>query len=208
MTGNRWAMVVAVMIVVVTAALMVVDAVDDAVRRWWAEHAFTTSIVGGLLVLAVTLLVVNQVLNIRDLRSRAQATAAQAAILLNQARRTADAVDVADQGDSERDAASDETRTYMTMVLIGAPVLINASVPRAFLEQAQWLGVLFSRALNPAVGQSNPSEISGAFEKLRAVASPLLRELSHSARRAVGASEAAVGDTPIEPAPPTGDHET
>jgi hypothetical protein len=169
--------------------LVVTDVLYEPLRRWWTDHAFTTSIVGGLLVLAVTVLVVDQTLRVRESRSRAQATAAQAAILLNQAGRTSAAVLAATGSDSSRDAASDEARSYMTMVLIAAPVLIDDPVPRAFLEQAQWLGVLFSRALNVTDREPDTSAVSEAFEVLRATAAPLLSMLSHSERQAVGANE-------------------
>jgi phage gp46-like protein len=181
---------IAIGIVLVTALLVALDLVSGPTRRWWADHAFTTSIVGGLLVLAVTVLVVDQTLRSREIHSRAQATAAQAAILLNQATRTASAIATISDA-SSRDAASDEARTYMTMVLIGAPILINEPAPRAVLEQSQWLGVLFSRALNAGDGRPDPSSITEALEVLRTTAAPLVRLLSHSERQAVGASDPA-----------------
>jgi hypothetical protein len=44
-------------------------------------------------------------------------------------------------GSGDRDTASDEFRTYMIMLLVGAPVLIEATVSRNFLEQAQSLTI-------------------------------------------------------------------
>lgn len=189
MTTNRWGLGIAIGIVLVAAALVATDLLSEPTRRWWTDHAFTTSIVGGLLVLAVTVLVVDQTLRLRESRSKAQAVAAQAAILLNQASRTTAAVVAASSSGSSRDAASDETRTYMTMVLIGAPILIDEPVPRAFLEQSQWLGVLLSRALSANEGRPDTTAISEALELLRSTAAPLLRVLSHSERQAVGANE-------------------
>ncbi|WP_426518936.1 hypothetical protein ACPPVQ_04185 [Diaminobutyricibacter sp. McL0618] len=199
-------MVAAVVVVVAAVILVTIDAVNSDFREWWVAHAFTTSIVGGLLVLALTLLVVNQILNFRQVRSRAQATAAQAAILLNQARRATDAVHAALQKSSDRDAASDEVRTYMTMVFIGAPVLIGTSVPRAFLEQAQWLGALLGRALNPAMQGVTPAEIFGALEELKTLANPLLQKLSHSERNAVGAGQSSAPDGAEATTAPNADH--
>ncbi|MGZ4194025.1 MAG: hypothetical protein ACXVR1_02225 [Solirubrobacteraceae bacterium] len=36
-------------------------------HRWWAEHAFTTTLVGGLLVLLVTVLIADRVIHARQL---------------------------------------------------------------------------------------------------------------------------------------------
>jgi len=189
MRGNRGGLIAAAAIVLLSMVLVLADAFLEPMQRWWTGHAFTTSVVGGLLVLAVTVLVVDQTLHFRDIRSRAQATAAQAAIILNQARRTEAAMGRVDGTAAERDAASDEARTYMTMVLIAAPVLITDAVPRAFLEQAQWLGVLFSRALAPGPGEHEISEISAVASMLQETAAPLLRRLNHSQRQAVGATD-------------------
>ena len=112
-------------------------------RRWWDGHALTTDTVSGLLVLLITLLVVDQVVRLRQLNARARAVAAQAAIIMTQAGRTLSAVNQATAKgahDSDRDAANDQLRTYMMMLLVGAPVLIDAQVSRNFLEQARVAG--------------------------------------------------------------------
>ncbi|MGZ4165773.1 MAG: hypothetical protein ACXVRP_05235 [Solirubrobacteraceae bacterium] len=41
-------------------------------HRWWAEHAFTTTLVGGLLVLLVTVLIADRVIHARQLRDRSR----------------------------------------------------------------------------------------------------------------------------------------
>jgi hypothetical protein len=45
-------------------------------------------------------------------------------------------------GSGDRGDASDGFRTYMMMLLVSAPVLIDDSVARRFLEQAQYFGCL------------------------------------------------------------------
>ena len=77
---------------------------------------------------------------LRQIKDRARAVAAQAAILVNQAIRSTQAVSQALAGSGDRDAAGEEFRTYMMMLLVGAPVLIDAAVSQNFLEQAQTLG--------------------------------------------------------------------
>ena len=72
--------------------LIIGDITDTAMRRWWATHALTTDTVSGLLVLLITLLVVDQVVRLRQINDRARAVAAQAAIIMTQAVRTSRAV--------------------------------------------------------------------------------------------------------------------
>ena len=154
-------------------------------RRWWAGHALTTDTVSGLLVLLITLLVVDQVVRLRQLNDRARAVAAQAAIIMTQAGRASRAVSQAvAQGadDSDRDAASDELRTYMMMLLVGAPVLIDAQVSRSFLEQAQVVGGLMAVSLAVTAKSSGPAaskdaRLDDAVQQLRAASTPLLAVL-------------------------------
>src|SRR5580658_11332271 len=127
----------AVVVTVVTCVLVIGDLADGGMRRWWDGHALTTDTVAGLLVVLITVLVVDQVVSARQFNDRARAIAAQAAIVVTQARRTSQAVSQAvnpHDGQGDRDAAVDEFRTYMMMLLVAAPVLIDAKVSRDFLE--------------------------------------------------------------------------
>ncbi|MGA7052383.1 MAG: hypothetical protein WBZ37_14140 [Mycobacterium sp.] len=182
-------------VIAITAILAILDLTDQAARHWAADHAFTTSTVAGLLVLAITILVVNQVVKIRQYRDEAQAIAAQSAILLAQAARAARAVTSAVDGSGERDAASEEVRTYLTMLLIAAPVLIEVSVPRAFLEQAQQLGAVLASTLaaerkRPGKELGSTDRLADAVGRLRAAAAPLLQILTPAQRAAAGADDA------------------
>ena len=179
-----------VVVVLLTLLLVVFDVTDEAFRRWWSARAFTTDTVGGILVVLITVLVVNQVVRIRQLRDRSRATAAQALIVLTQAGRATRAVAaIGDSGD--RAAASDEVRTYLTMVLIAAPILIDARSSRAFLEQAQRVGGLLVQTLGTAPQRSpraaTPSATPDqALRHLRATAAPLIALLSDEERTAIG----------------------
>jgi len=173
----------------VTAGLVAADIGDAGLRHWWAGHALTTDTVSGLLVLLITVLVVNQVVRRRQLLDRAQAVAAQAAIMVTQAARSVRAVSGALDGSGERDAAADEVRTYLMMLLTAAPVLIDAAISRKFLEQAQHLGGEMARALLTS-GKQGATDKSGArlddaVQRLRAASAPLLQRLSPEERRVV-----------------------
>ena len=58
------------------------------VNRYWSRHTFTSSVVAGVLVLLLTVLIVNRVARIRQLRNQSRAIGAQSAVILAQAVRT------------------------------------------------------------------------------------------------------------------------
>jgi hypothetical protein len=177
----------------VLAALVVLELVDDGVRRWFIDHPFTTATISGLLLLLITVLIVNRVSRIRQLRERSLVTAAQAATIARQAKRTYDALADLLEPDREgdREHASDEVRTYMGMLLISAPVLIDAKQSRTFLEQAQGLGALMSSALSETADGTPLSSalnrrVEDAVQRVKDTSQPLLDTLTAAQRTAVG----------------------
>jgi hypothetical protein len=180
----------AVLAMVITLALVVGELTDAGQRRWWAAHPLATSTVSGLLVLLVTVLVVNQLLSRRQGRQRGHAVAAQAAVMVAQAARAAKAVSSVIDGLGDRDVASDGFRTYMMMLLVSAPVLIDDSVARRFLEQAQYLGGVMARALalidRSTDGAAVPGDsLDDAMQQLQSAAAPLLQLLSPGVRDSI-----------------------
>jgi hypothetical protein len=190
----------AILAMLITLTLVAIELTDAGQRRWWAARPLTTDTVGGLLVLLVTVLVVNQLLNRRQAAQRGHAVAAQAAIMVAQAARSAKAVSSAIDGSGDRDAASDGFRTYMLMLLIGAPVLIDDPVARHFLEQAQYLGGVMAGMLaaldRSTDGAARPGGKTGgaavpgerldkAMQQLRDAAAPLLELLNPAIRDSI-----------------------
>ncbi len=180
----------AVLATLITVGLVVGELTDVGQRRWWATRPLTTDTVAGLLVLLITVLVVNQLLNRRQSRQRGHAVAAQAAIMAAQAARSAQAVSALADGSGDRDAASDGFRTYMLMLLTGAPVLINDPTARHFLEQAQYLGGLMARTLaridKAPKGTTVPvDDLQNAVRQLQSAAAPLLQLLTPAIRHAI-----------------------
>jgi glycerol uptake facilitator-like aquaporin len=192
MLATRWSgWAAALAVTLVAIALVALDVTDAGVRRWWAAHPFTTDTVAGLLVLLITLLVVDQVVARRQHRDRSRAVAAQAAIMSAQAARSARAVTTALAGSGDRSSASDEVRNYMIMLLVGAPVLIEARTSRAFLEEAQHLGGELARALTatsrqPAEAGRASDRVDAAARRVRSAAAPLLRQLNTDELTAAG----------------------
>ena len=180
----------AILAMLITLTLVAIELTDAGQRRWWAARPLTTDTVSGLLVLLVTILVVNQLLNRRQARQRGHAVAAQAAIMVAQATRSAKALSSVIDGPGDRGAASDGFRTYMMMLLIGAPVLIDDPVARRFLEQAQYLGGVMARVLAATVrspdGAAVPRDgLDDAMHKLHGAAEPLLQLLSPETRDSI-----------------------
>ena len=180
----------AIVVTLAAAALIILDVTDAALRRWWSGHALSTDMVSGLLGLLITVLVIDQVVRLRQIKDRARAVAAQAAIMVSQARRSSQAVSQALTGSGDQDAAGDEFRTYMMMLLVSAPVLIDAKASRNFLEQAQYLGGEMARMLGvtakPA-GHADPSttRLDAAVQRLKDASAPLLQVLDPETRAAV-----------------------
>ena len=189
----------AVLAMLVTLTLIIVELTDAGQRRWWAANPLTTDTVAGLLVLLVTVLVVNQLLNRRQARQRGHAVAAQAAIMVAQATRSAKAVSTMIDGSGDRGAASNGLRTYMMMLLTAGPVLIDDPIARRFLEQAQYLGAVMTRTLGAIDrspdGAAVPSDrLDDAVQQLQSAAAPLLQLLSPGTRDLIQR----IGRTPEE----------
>lgn len=181
----------AILATLITLALVAGELTNTGQRRWWSARPLTTDTVAGLLVLLITVLVVNQLLNRRQSRQRGHAVAAQAAIMVAQAVRAAQAVSAVLGGSGDRDAASDGFRTYMLMLLTGAPVLINDPIARHFLEQAQDLGGLMASRLaaidRSPKGATVPGDgLDDAVRQLQSAAAPLLQLLTPAVGDAIG----------------------
>jgi hypothetical protein len=180
----------AVVVTLVACVLVILDLADGPMRRWWDAHALTTDTVAGLLVLLITVLVVDQVVALRQINDRARAVAVQVGIMMTQATRTTQAVSQVLAGKGDRDSAGDEFRTYIMMLLAVAPILIDAKLSRNFLEQAQRMGGEMGRALTvitKAPGQEEPSvtRLNHGLQRLRAASAPLLQNLDPETRVAV-----------------------
>lgn len=179
----------AVTVTIVALVLAALDILDGSVHRWWAEHAFTTTLVGGILVLLVTVLVADRVIHARQLRDRATAIAAQAAIVMTQAARVAQSAGAMLDGTGDTEAAGDDLRAYGTMLLIAAPQLIDAPMSRTFLEEAQRLASEMARDLHAhrrgSTGERERARLDAAVERMRQASRPLLEILSADQRQAV-----------------------
>lgn len=189
---RRWPWLSALVVLVITAALVILDISDASVQRYWSRHSFTSAVLAGLLVLLLTVLIVDRAIRIRQLRNQSRAIAAQAAVIVAQAAQAADAIARSSPSAAEREEASDELRAYAQMLLVSAPVLIDAKAPRAFLETGQRVAAQLFRALRDADNEGAEHTKAGAadaLEQLRGAAAPLLQVLNREQRAAVSSGE-------------------
>lgn len=110
-------------------------------------------------------------------------------MILAQAGRAADAIKRSSPSEEDREEASGELRTYMQMLLTSAPVLIEATPSRTFLEAAQRAAAELFRALRDA-GDKGPentkARVENAIDQLHRAATPLLKPLSRDQQAAAG----------------------
>ena len=200
---------IAAAVMAVVLALIALDLVDDGFNTWFDQHSFTTDAVSTLLGLAVAALVVDRISDRRRLRDQAQVMAAQGAMIAAQALRATQAVTAALDGTGDRDAAADELRTFMTMMLTGAPVLMDAAQTREFLEASQRLAAELARALVVTRSGDRPDDLdqrlNDAADQVRAAVQPLLQTLDLDQQSAVwGAARSPSDDASADDArPPT-----
>jgi hypothetical protein len=174
----------------VACVLVILDLTDAGLRRWWDDHALTTDAIAGLLVLMITVLVVDQVVRLRQGNSRARAVGIQVAILTTQANIASRAVSQILAGSGDRDAAYEEFRTFTMMVLSVAPVLIDARTSRNFLERAQDLDAAMAQGLSvlataPSQEKSLAANLDVALRALKSASTPLIQNLPGEMRSAV-----------------------
>ena len=188
---SRWlGGLAAAAVALVACVLVILDLTDAGLRRWWDAHALTTATVTGLLVLMITVLVVDQVVRLRQGKSRARAVAVQVAILRTQANTASREVSQVLAGSGDRDMAYEEFRTYTMMVLSVAPVLIDARRSRNFLERAQDLDGAMAQALSllaTVPGQENflAARLDDTLQALKSASAPLLQNLTPELQSAV-----------------------
>jgi hypothetical protein len=186
--GQAWIAIALVNALVL--ALVLLELLDRGVRRFSSDHPLTADTVAGVLVVAITVVVVDQILRYRQIQGQSRAIGAHAAIMLSQARGAVDATVAMRDQHGDRAAARDAVQTYLLVLLVGAPVLIQEPRARRFLEQAQVLAAELGRILSPAAVEALPSSafaggLDVAVKQLREAAAPLLAALSAEERSAV-----------------------
>jgi hypothetical protein len=189
---RAWVGALAVLLVATT--LVVLDLSVSSVDRYWSRHQFTSSVLAGLIVLLLTVLIADRVTHIRQVRRQARAIAVQAGVIVAQAARTADAIAGTGRPAEQREAAADELRTYAVMLLTSAPLLIDATSSRLFLETAQRVAVQLARVQRTAHDEQGPTgrppvRLDDELRLLREAAAPLVSALNPEERAAISSTD-------------------
>lgn len=186
--------IAALAVLVLTALAVILDLTDGTVRNFWYHHAFTSSVVSGLLVLLLTVLVVDRVNRMRQVKGQSLVVSVQAAVIVAQVRRAAEAVRRTGGSDAAREEAFEELRNAIQMLFTSSPVLIDARHSRAFLEAAQrTVGRLFQAARRIADGDPAEvdAEIDAALAQLQEASAPLVARLNREQRAAISSDQVA-----------------
>jgi hypothetical protein len=162
-------------------ATVVSDVWISRTRSWWERHSVTGSTVSSLLVLAVTVLVIDEVVARRGRNERARVVAVQGLIVYGQIRRSHDAVLAQGADGSGSDAAVDELRNVANMLLIAAPMLFDDPTARTFLEEAQRFSAIMIRIAVARTGTAltdrDRQRLSDGAARLQAAVAPLIARL-------------------------------
>jgi hypothetical protein len=162
-------------------ALVACDLWIQSVRVWWDQHSLTGSVVSSLLVLAVTALIVDEVVARRQRRERAVSVAVQVLIVYGQARRACDAIMDRDTNDTRSSSGDDELRTLASMLLTASPSLFDDPEARRFLEQVERFSVLMFRTLSTSHGDvldtGDRDHLATELLRLRATVEPFITRI-------------------------------
>jgi hypothetical protein len=172
--------VAAVVVAVGLVTLVAGDLWIAGMQNWWDRHSLTSSVVSNLLVLAVTGLIVDEVVARRRRQERAVSVAVQGLIVYGQTRRAHDAISVTGSLGVSTTAA-DELRTLASMVLTAAPNLFDDPVARKFLEEVERFSVSMVRIVSVSsageVSAEDGRRLASEMARLKEFVNPLLNRI-------------------------------
>lgn len=162
--------------------LVVCDLTTGSFQAWWDRHSLTTSVVSSLLVLAVTALIVDEIVARRQRRARAVSVAVQALIVYGQVHRTWNAVQTgsANEPASATSGAIEEWRSLASMLLIASPALFEDPEASRFLDEVErFSGLILSRIRRSdgTLSVGDRQHLEAEFSKVEQAVSPLIARL-------------------------------
>jgi hypothetical protein len=188
--GTLHRLVAAATALAALVALVACDASVATLRSWFDAHALTASVVANLLTVAVTLLVVDQIVARRRQKERAVSVAVQSLILYAQARRAHRAV-VAAQRDGSWPGVEEELRSLAALLLAASAALFDDPAARAFLEQLQRSSASMVRVVRRAsagnAARDDDAQLEGVIADMQHAIIPLLRRIPDAEREMIEA---------------------
>jgi hypothetical protein len=183
--------VTAVAVAVSLVVLVVCDLSIVSFRTWWERHSLTGSIVSNLLVLAVTGLIVDEVVARRQRKERSTSVAVQVLIVYGQVRRTWNAVksspadtkgtdtkgtDTKGKG-NDGGTALEEWRVLANMLLTASPAFFDDPEARRFLEEVErFSGLILSRLhrSDGTLADDDRHHLDAEFSKVEQTVGPIM----------------------------------
>jgi hypothetical protein len=176
-------------------ALVACDLWIGRFREWWDGHSLTGDIVSSMLVVAVTGLIVDEVVARRQRRDRAVSVAVQAVIVYGQTRRAYDAVLASDADETSSSDSSDDLRALASMLLAASPSLFDDPPARVFLAQAERLAATIYRSAAASSGgglsADDRARLVSEMSQLQATVEPLVARIPTEDRSVLEGSDQA-----------------
>jgi hypothetical protein len=129
------------------------------------------------LVLAVTGLIVDEVVARRQRRERSVSVAVQGLIVFGQARRSCNAILSSDVDEPRSSTAGDEVRTLASMLLTASPSLFDDPAARRFLEQVERFSVSLFRSSDGVLSAHGRERLTAEMSELENAVRPLLERI-------------------------------
>jgi len=174
--------VAAVAVALTLVGLVTSDLWVAGFRAWWDRHSLTGSVVSSLLVLAVTALIVDEVVARRQRLERAVSVAVQGLIVYSQARRAYEAIMTKKMEEADSSSSLEELQTLATMLLTASPNLFDDPVARRFLEQVERFSVSMALTASASSRGADRERLESEILQLRATVQPLLARIPPAER--------------------------
>jgi hypothetical protein len=187
----------AVIVALAVLALIACDLEVMSFRRWWDVHSFTGDVVSSLMVVAFTVLIIDEAVARRQRRDRAFSVAAQVLIVFEQAHRAYKAAILEADGKASSYDAPEELRSLATMLLSASPSLYDDPAARPFLFQVErFTGAVFGLIAPQGSREKGDSHelLDQALSDLRATAEPLFFRLPADIRATITGNALTFGD--------------
>jgi hypothetical protein len=162
-------------------------------RAYWTEHGFTASIVSNLLAVAVTGLIIDELIARRQRRARAVSVAAQALVVYTQARYLGDAL-MTVEGPDARQTIGENLRSLANVLLVVASEFFDDPPAQRSSRSSGTKRRCSGPSVRQAPGPLEPKareHVAAEMARLGSEVEPLVRRLPAD-RLAIGTTRAAV----------------
>jgi hypothetical protein len=186
MVNDRARRLAAAALVVAILGLAGADGLLTDVRAFWSRHALMGSLLSSLLAVAVTGLIVDELIARRQRLARSVSVGAQAMIVYTQARLLRDAV-IASVESRDRSDVDANLRNFANMLLVASSTFFDDPVARRFVIEAERFAASSFEVMtvrdDASLASSAHERLEAQMARLQLVAEPLALRLLVTAAR-------------------------